>query len=107
MVSAFLNTCPILPSPGHYLLQTLQYYGYEFKSDQMAIVQGEYIMIPPDVSFADQLVVLDLFFPEINAASTVTQFNEIRSLFQSTCEKIRENATKSSILKLALAGGNT
>ena len=92
MLTAFLNTCPPLPSAGHYFIEVLRYYGHEFKSDQMAIIQGQYILISSEIINTLGLIVMDPYFPNTNAAANVTQFEQIRELFVNTYEKFNKLA---------------
>lgn len=87
MVSAFINSCPKLPSLGHYLLAFLQFYGWHFASEHTVIVRGE-CMLRREEKAADELTIVDLFNPEVNAAAGVTKFAEVRELFRRTYEGI-------------------
>ena len=90
MISAFFNTCPPLPTVGHLFLELLRYYGYVFRNDQMVIAEGEYI-VPHNEPNAplDDLRVMDLFQPNLNASANVIKFGEIRALFKKVYESIQ------------------
>jgi len=92
MLTAFLYTCPQLHTPAQYFLEILRYYGQEFKSSQMAIIQGQYILIPREMISNCGLMVVDLYMPENNAAASVTKFEEVRELLSNTYEKINKLA---------------
>lgn len=90
MVSAFLNICPPMQSNADYFMEVLKYFGKAFKSDQMAIVQGEFVIFPSQIPQPHGLVVLDVYLPNINAAANVSQYEQIRILFSNTYDKLCE-----------------
>lgn len=78
MVSAFLNTFPRFLTLGHAFVEVLRYYGKEFDPSCLAIHEGRKIM--PKIVPGVELVVYDIFAPEVNAAASVTQFENIREV---------------------------
>ncbi len=94
MVSAFLRMCPHLPSVAECFIEALRYYGQEFASERMAIVQGDYVMLMPYAIRVGMngkfngLIATDPFLPAINAAAGVTRFGELRTCLRETHEKI-------------------
>ena len=109
MITAFLNSCPALPSVGDYFIEILRYFGQEFQSDQMAIIRGQYILIPNEAMYTCGLIVMDPYWPDVNAAAKVTQFEQIRELFSNTYERINKlaeeynpKAAKESLLNVIL-----
>ena len=88
MTSAFLKTALPIPTVAHGLLGLLHFYGQEFKSDHMAVVNGEHIVLPQDRPIPCLLLVQDPFRASNNAAASVTRVNEIQELFLATYEKL-------------------
>lgn len=86
MISAFLNTCPSLPSAAHYLIEVLRYYGNEFNSEEMSVIGGKIALVKFFSSIG--LEVVDPFLYDTNAAASVTKFEEIRLLFRNNYEKL-------------------
>jgi len=110
MISAFLNTCPPFPTIAHYFVEILRYYGYVYQTTQMLIYQGEFIAIKDAKSenytgpiTEDEIEVIDLFYPNTNAAKIV-KFGEIRKMLQEAYTEICKNIPifeicKSSVVK--------
>jgi len=88
MISAFMKIRAPLPSAAHYFVDFLRYYGEEFQFSHMIIVGGEYIMIPKDTPRFDALVVIDPFTMNTNAASSVTEFVKIQTIFKNLYKTI-------------------
>ncbi len=103
MVSAFWNTCPVLPTAGHYLVETLKYYGKVFNTQYMEVLQEKCISFKADAMFAgNELVVHDMFMPGVNAAANITQFDRIREAFARTYSAIMLGAGKRPVLESIL-----
>ena len=100
MLSAFLKSGPCLPTLGHYFLEALRYYGYEFKTDQLMVAQGELIMFKSEIIPSNDLLVLDKFLPDTNAAANITEFERIRQLFCSTHTKLISGITLKEALSI-------
>ncbi len=66
----------------------LHFYGQEFKSDHMAVVNGEHIALPQDGPIHCALLVQDPFRASNNAAASVTRVKEIQELFLAAYEKL-------------------
>jgi len=95
MVFSFANFYSVLPPIEYLFMSFLQYYGYDFKCSQMYIINGESIMVHPEEVFqSDELMVIDMFNPSINAAANVTKFPTIRALFQKVFLELQQGITK-------------
>lgn len=92
LISAFLNVCPQFQTVGEYFMAFLQYYGWTFEYSRLAIAEGE-LFIYKDAEW-DELLVIDLFKPDTNAAGGVTKFEEIRQLMQTTYKEIQKGEMK-------------
>ena len=90
MVSAFLKSNSYLVSLAHCFLEILKYYGDEFKETQMIIVGGEYITISKTELTPNNLYIVDPFINNTNAASSVRQFANIRSLFMKIYNEVKD-----------------
>ena len=91
MVLGFLNKFPNATSIGHHFMKFLYYYGYTFNNKEMSIINGEYIIDSFVISDSpDELVVMDMYYPEMNAAGSVTKFGEIRNLFRRVHDDIKK-----------------
>jgi len=95
MVSAFLRMCPQLPSVGECFIEILRYYGQEFNSEKMMIMQGDYVMLMPVRICAGVgmgrwpgLITTDPFRLGVNAAASVTRFTELQRCFMKTWAKV-------------------
>jgi len=90
MVSAFLRMCPNSPTKGECFMELLHYYGAVFKSSEMMIVNGDYVMLMPVQVQKDCLVITDPFKPGINAAANVTRFGKLQECVKNVWEKLKE-----------------
>ena len=53
----------------------------------MVIMEGEYMQYNEEKN-AEELTIVDMFRPELNAAAAVTKFKDIKELFRKTYEEI-------------------
>ena len=95
MISAFLNVEVHYKSTAHLFIEILNYYGSEFNPNTMTIVQNCIAISPVDLMYgparlieSSGLFVSDPHRPELNAASSVTRFNEIQERFGLTHKKL-------------------
>ena len=82
MLSGFMRTFPNEGSVGWRFMDALRYYGKEFDARYLAVYRGESIIFKEIPSL--ELIVYDAFLPEINAASSVTLYEDIRALFSKS-----------------------
>ena len=89
IVSAFLATSPPFPSVGHCFMNILEYFGKIFAAESMIVTQDCIAVTDfPDFLGEATLFVSDPFRPEINAASNVTRFPEIKKCFSDAYDKL-------------------
>ncbi len=88
MLSAFLSPFSAFPTVGHSFIEALRYYGKGFNTTYLAIADGQRIMYKGGLVPTSELVVLDIFLPEINAAANVTMFECIRSMFSKAYDSL-------------------
>jgi len=84
MTSAFLRESPKASSIAQAFIHILSYYGAAFDPNRLMIYMGREILDVGVVPKQSDILVTDPFKPQMNAASTLTQFAEIRQLFFTT-----------------------
>jgi len=91
MVSGFLKICPGCPTVAHSFVEFLRYYAQDFDTAEMFVDRGEFVLpLPLDFLKTPNLLVLDPIRRGINAARTVTRFEEIQDEFEHTFDKVIE-----------------
>jgi len=86
MLSGFMRTFPKEGSVGCRFIEALRYYGKEFDEQYLAVYGGKSITLKEIPS--PELVVYDIFLPEVNAASSVTLYKDIRELFSKSFDAL-------------------
>jgi DNA polymerase sigma len=91
IVSGFLKICPGCPTAAHSFVEFLRYYAQDFDTTKMFVDRGEFVVVVPvDFLKMPDLLVVDPFRIGVNAARSVTRFEEIQDEFEHTFDKVIE-----------------
>ena len=98
MLCAFLKACPAFNSVGYYFMEALRYYGQVFKAEEMLICEGMCLTFKNVITSPSDLVVIDIFMSEVNAAANITQFNKIKALLSESYTKLSSEVSLYTVL---------
>ena len=103
LLTTFLNNCPNFPTIADYFLEVLKFYGSVFDPNYLLVMPGKGICYKSEMLQGSELVVFDMFLPEVNAAANVTQFESIRALFARTYEEFVSHTDYEPVLESLLS----